>query len=469
VAQSPGASSASDDLDALGLLALGSGAETRFGDIDVSPAVHGLTARSGLNNLPSAELRLDLDLLGGRPPDYFALAEIARVALGQKNLLFTGSVLTAQPEGGSVELSLGSMPEMQDRGMATFAAWMVSPPEIVHGMVRSAGLRESQLNIHGLDALPLEDFEVVTPVENLQVSARVQIDEVHLLPSEDARRALARLGVAEPIADRFNEAGGHAVTFVTARRMFEAEQEALQRIDVALAWLAVGERYGSALWPDGTPRHHERAAGRAVPRRGSMAWVRGLMTSRQWIRTPQLVAEATSFALDSSGQHAGARHLRLLTAQERQAALALRRAGSDSEPVQAVTAIWEALEFYVAGVAMPESFSREQLRSLRRAVPKDLPPALRQRALNTVNRLNEPPLLARLRVSSELDGVMLSDAEWDLLSSLRRARNEAVHGAQQTTVGEAEIQLGVSIVARLLLHRPHRRRIELARSDNGRQ
>lgn len=58
MAQNPGASSASDDLDALGLLALGSGAETRFGDIDVSPAVHGLTARSGLNNLPSAELRL---------------------------------------------------------------------------------------------------------------------------------------------------------------------------------------------------------------------------------------------------------------------------------------------------------------------------------------------------------------------------------------------------------------------------
>ena len=64
---------------------------------------------------------------------------------------------------------------------------------------------------------------------------------------------------------------------------------------------------------------------------------------------------------------------------------------------------------------------------------------------------------------------MLSEAEWNLVSTLRRVRNEAVHGAQQTTVGEGDIALGVSIVARLLLHRAHRRRIELDRSDDGRQ
>jgi hypothetical protein len=77
--------------------------------------------------------------------------------------------------------------------------------------------------------------------------------------------------------------------------------------------------------------------------------------------------------------------------------------------------------------------------------------------------------MARLRAAGESDGVMLSPAEWELLSRLRRVRNESVHGAQHTTVGDADLDLGVSILARLLLHRAHRRRIELDRADYGRQ
>ena len=468
MAPSAAANAGGEDLDALGLLALASGAEAVFGDVDVSGAVHGLKATSGLNDLPSAELRLDLDLLGGRPPDYFAVAELARVALGQKNVLFSGSVLSAEPRERSVELSLGSMPEMRERTVGAFAAWMVSTPEIVHAMTRSAGLQEGQLNIQGLDSLPMETFEVVTPVEELAISGRARIDEVHLLTGGTARTAMDRLGVDQVLADRFNEAACHAVTFVTARRMFDAEQEAVQRIDVALAWLAVQAHYGSALWPDGTPRQHERAMSRAAPRRGGLTWVRGLMSSRQWIRSPQPVAQVGSLALDSGGQHGGAGRLRLLSLQERQAIVSVGRAGAAGEPVEAITALWEALEFYVAGIAVREMFSPQQMRMLRKALPTELPAALRQRALNAINRLNEPPLLSRLRAATEVDGLMLSDGEWDLLSRLRRVRNEAVHGATQTTVGDGEIKLGVSIVARLLIHRAYRRRVELDRSNDGR-
>ncbi len=456
-----------EDLDALGLLALGSGAQTRFGDVEVTAALRGLKARSALNDLPSAELGLELELLGGRPPDYFAPVEIARVAPGQKHLLFTGSVLSAQPAAGRVELSLASMPEMNERAMPSFVAWMVSAPEITHGMLRSAGMQESQLNIEGLDELPFESFEVIVPVQGLQVPERAALDDVYFLPAGAARAAVARLGVAEPLAGSFTGADCHAVTFVTATRMFDAEVAGLSRIDVALSWLSVQARYGLALWPDASARSYSRAVSRSSVRRGDLVWVRGLASARQWMRSPMFIAQAQSFDLQS-GHPLGAGQLRLLSLQERQAALALRRAGSGWEPLQAITALWEAVEFYVAKVELPELFSPAQLRMLRKAVPKDLPQPLRARAIKAINRLNEPALMSRLRAASERDGVLLSKAEWELLSRLRRARNEAVHGTSRTTVTEWQIDLGVSIVARLLLHRAYRRRLELGRGEHGR-
>jgi hypothetical protein len=463
------ASDPAGELDALGLSTTGLSLGVHFGDIDASGAVRNLKARNAINDLPSAELELDIELLGGRPPDYFATAQITQVGLALKHALFTGSVTTAEPLGPRAALSLGAMPEMQELAMPSFAAWMVSAPEITHAMMRSIGLPDSQLNIQGLDTLQHETFEVIAPVDQLNVSARTRLDNVHILPGEQARRALEKLGPEEQLAVPFAEANCHAVTYVTATRMFDAELEGLRRIDVALSWLAVQARYGLAVWPDGTPRRHRRAWSRAAPARSSMVWVRGLMSTRQWIRTPQPIAPAGLFPIESAGQPGGAGQLRLLSVQERQAALALRRAGSTGEPLQRITALWEAVEFYLAGTAIPDSFTQAQLRALRKGVPSDLPGPLRRRAINALNRLNEPPLMARLRAAGESDGVMLSPAEWEMLSRLRRVRNESVHGAQHTTVGDADLDLGVSILARLLLHRAHRRRIELDRADYGRQ
>ncbi len=50
------------------------------------------------------------------------------------------------------------------------------------------------------------------------------------------------------------------------------------------------------------------------------------MSTRQWIRAPQPVAPAGSFPIEGAGQPGGAGQLRLLSVQERQAALALERA-----------------------------------------------------------------------------------------------------------------------------------------------
>jgi hypothetical protein len=221
-----------------------------------------------------------------------------------------------------------------------------------------------------------------------------------------------------------------------------------------LAWIAVGLRYGLTHWPDGTARPFDRTSFRALPQRRDLVWVRGLINGRQWIRSTGPTASRPR--LDVRLQHLG-EPPQGLSVQDRQAIESLRRAAAASNPIQAITALWDAIEFYVAGTSGPRPFADAELKALREAVPKDLPPALRSRAVDSINRLNQLPLLSRLRAAVDADGVPTDDDEWSLLQRLRRSRNALVHGAGVESVSsQREILRGVAFVARLLVFRAHR-------------
>jgi hypothetical protein len=59
------------------------------------------------------------------------------------------------------------------------------------------------------------------------------------------------------------------------------------------------------------------------------------------------------------------------TLQDRQALLACARAASESDPLQRVQALWEAIEFYVSGVAPRTLFDSAQAKRVRKAIPGD--------------------------------------------------------------------------------------------------
>src|SRR5581483_9991167 len=143
--------------------------------------------------------------------------------------------------------------------------------------------------------------------------------------------------------------------------------------------------------------------------------------------------------------------------QDDQSVQALRRAAVTDDPVQAVTAVWDAIEFYVAGTAGPRTFDEDTIKSLRKTVPRDLPPPLRGRVLNAINRLNQAPLLTRLRAAMTEDGVPSAAEEWKLLQRLRRSRNAIVHGAGYEAAADArDLARAQAFVARLLIYRAHR-------------
>jgi hypothetical protein len=131
----------------------------------------------------------------------------------------------------------------------------------------------------------------------------------------------------------------------------------------------------------------------------------------------------------------------------------LASAAAERDPVAAATALSDALEFYAAGASVPELFTEEELQSLRESIP-----ALEQHKTNVVRdaigRLNSAPLKRRLIEATKRDGTALAPAELDFLwKRIRSARNDAVHGKGGKAPTLPEIELALSLVARLLAHR----------------
>jgi len=437
--------------DELGLLGNSHLADVRFGAVDVRPAVSGGTFSEAMSKLPRAEIRLRERLARGLLIDYLAPVS---ARFGQSKQ-FVGDVLSAVPEQDVVQVGLSSMPELEESTIGFLATWGVPHYEVVHVLTRTAGLTEQQLRIQDLDALPMELFEVVVPVDGLSVDEPTMVGACRLMPFAAISDELRELAEDEDMIGTFERAPCVAVALASGARMLDAESAGLTEIDYVLAWIAVGLRYGLTHWPDGTPRRFDRSSFRALPQRGDLVWLRGLINGRQWIRSTGPTSSRPRLDLDL--QHLGGDPPRGLSVQERQAIESLRRAAAASDPIQAITALWDAIEFYVAGTSGARHFSDGDLKALRRAVPKDLPPPLRSRAIESINRLNQLPLLSRLRAAVEADGVPSDDEEWEMLQRLRRSRNALVHGAgAESASSEREILRAIAFVARLLVFRAHR-------------
>jgi hypothetical protein len=93
-----------------------------------------------------------------------------------------------------------------------------------------------------------------------------------------------------------------------------------------------------------------------------------------------------------------------------------------ADPLERIQAIWEAIEFYVAGTRGDVFFDPGEVKRIRRSVPKDVDPKLRTRALDLLAKINDPPLMAKLREAATRDGVPVAESEYELLGRLRKAR-----------------------------------------------
>ncbi len=87
-----------------------------------------------------------------------------------------------------------------------------------------------------------------------------------------------------------------------------------------------------------------------------------------------------------------------------------------------------------------------------------------ERVSDILGRINEPPLMARLRTALEEDGVPYNDDELALLQRLRRARNDLVHGRSRVPPSETDLRYAIAIVNRMLVYRMNRLGRQLSES-----
>jgi hypothetical protein len=133
--------------------------------------------------------------------------------------------------------------------------------------------------------------------------------------------------------------------------------------------------------------------------------------------------------------------------------LACRRAAAEPDPLVRVQALWEAIEFYVAGARLPPLFTRKQLSTLRSTIPAGFNNEQRQRVLDKIGELNDPSLMKRLHAVLDAENAPITDAEIALLRRLRDLRNDAVHGRSAALPDQEDVKYATSVVGRMLIFR----------------
>lgn len=433
--------------DPLGVLEGRASPAVALGATDVTNALRGGSVHQALNSRGDVRLAIDVGALPPVPVDYLAPLSYESSGTGVR-ADFIGHVASAHPQGARIELEAHGASLLAEQGPGLFVAFGVAHNELVYTMARSAGMSDDELVIGRLDELEPEVFEVVTPLHGIAVDEPQPVAGVTVLPVEHVTDRVVGLGFTdhadELLADAF------ALSLQTAALGYAAEQAGLGEIDTVLDLLATRLQHGLAILPDGTPQWFERAQRLARPRRGDVVAIRGLTTGRRWLRAATPEALGLRAPLDANDPLLQI-DAQTLSATHRLALAACQRATSERDPLARVQALWEAIECLVAGVKVPHRWTKSDLKAVKRHLPDDLPPDLRKRIDTAIDNFTQAPLMARFRERIERDGLPISEREIELLTAIRRVRNDAVHGRPAAPPPPAELDYATAIVGRLIV------------------
>lgn len=141
-----------------------------------------------------------------------------------------------------------------------------------------------------------------------------------------------------------------------------------------------------------------------------------------------------------------------------EAVSAWRRAAEEPNPLAAVVALWEAIEFYASAVKSSKSklFQKAQRKAIYERATRGLQGQQLERVEDVLAVLNQPSLMMSLRAALKEDQVPYTEEEYRLLRSVRDARNEFVHGRSREAPSEADVRHAKAIVNRMLVCRIRR-------------
>ena len=433
----------------------------RFGEADAVFAVVGGTSRNGFDQLPEADIQIDTDLLGSEPIDYWATVTDTIEQFGEGREMFRGAVQSVEVCGRIASLTCEGATALTEHSSGGMIALGMNQFELISALMEQAGVQsEFRLSEEPEQPQP-ESFEVWVPLEGLTVAEPIKTAGITVVPPEQALARLDGLRVeqegdtARSLSEEFRTGASYALARVDSERPNRAEGGGLAKIDLALAWIATRGRYGAALLPDGEPQSFDRQASRLTARRGRVVLVYGTETKRTWLRRPEEGDDVAERKLEAGSTFLQPEPPAQIEIEDRLALGALRLAATARDPLVQVQALWQAIESYAAGIkTKAKLFSKPELRKLRQVLPDDLTAAQDAALQRMVGRLNEEPLRARLRRRLKSDAVPVTEAELKVLDDLREVRNAVAHGRDvEETIDRDTVNYGISIVARILVHR----------------
>jgi hypothetical protein len=366
--------------------------------------------------------------------------------------LYIGSVTRAAPFSEGVWVDARNGLQLEEKRLAGFAHAGMTAPELVWSMGRLAGFADDHLKISGLRRLP-DRFEVIMPVRGVALAEDLDLGPMAI--TVDAGRISAAMGFindGEELQRTFLASGAWASTWADADLILEAEGYGSTLIQGVMDRVALEAQYSLAFAPNGDIPAFDRDALFADPTVEPLALVLASRTSRRWLRTRTDVPYAPPIS---------DRRVRLRTpspGSDRrfdEALRAWRRAVRATEPIDAVGALWESIEFYAAKAPKPPAvFSKDDRGRVRNALTKlGLTGPQLERIPAMLEAANQPPLLVRLRNAMERDEVPFSDEEIEVLSRLREHRNDFVHGRTRADPASNDLELAKALVNRMLAFR----------------
>lgn len=427
----------------------------RFGNVEISDDVVSCKTHHPVNAPNTAEVVISDKRLLSAKPDYQSEAQVLFRVNGETHVMFTGFVMAVEPQGGETLITMASgLQTMQEQMLGGLAFGGVSGPEMMWALFISSGRDPDVIEIEGYEPGPLEVFEVATALDGITVEEPIELGEVRLLPAG----AVSRMAHGQKdLEERYAGGSAWALVLRTARTLLDAETEGLSAIDSALAWLTTRTRYSGVALPSRlTARRFRRDWTFARVSRRDVAFTKGLSTGRWWLRSPQGIAYRPPLSL------ADVEDLRMLplhpdpSPQVREALSAWRRAAEETDPLAAVVALWECIEFYVSGISVHDLFTREERRAILRKATEGLQGEQLGKVRNVIGGLNDAPLMVRLKEGLKQDAVPYTQDELALLRNLRNIRNDFVHGRSRELPSEENLRFAKAIVNRMLVHRVDR-------------
>lgn len=368
-----------------------------------------------------------------------------------------GRIIEAQPEDGDVDLSVRSATMLSESLLPPMVVQQIDAREVVYLAAREAGFEPEDINIDGLaDAAAFEPLWVLAPVCGLSIREAVKVGVVELVTGDAGREMLLRFNprLEAQFADPLKQVEAFARVPVPAKYMYDAEQEGLDLIDNAVAWLTTRLRYSWSHSPDGQLEPYERATTLTVVERlPGVAVFPVAGVGRRWWRDTTTAQPERDVELSPDSRWLTPAMPMQVGLGDRQALLALQRAITARDPVQRVAALWEAIEFYLGDRSPEPEFTDEEIAAAIERATEGMTEAKSKRVGNVLRQwLNSWPPQARLKKVLTDEGIPFTDEDMRRVRNLRKARNRALHGAESMPKQD-EIDQATSLMSRAITTR----------------